>query len=81
MISDGGDSSGKEIDFTQFMTMMNKKMKDMGQEDKLRADFEVFDPKGTGFVDADDLYQKLTTMGDKLTSAEVCPSHILPTRD
>lgn len=30
----------------------------------------MFDPRGTGQIDADELYKALTTMGDKLSEAE-----------
>lgn len=32
--------------------------------------FAVFDPRGNGDINSDELYKALTTMGDKLTEAE-----------
>jgi Ca2+-binding EF-hand superfamily protein len=31
----------------------------------------VFDPKSNGYINSDELYKSLTTMGDRLTESEV----------
>lgn len=40
-------------------------------ESTVRNAFAVFDPKGNGYINSDELYKSLTTMGDKLTESEV----------
>ena len=43
MISEVDEDGGGSIDFTEFLTMMVKKMKDTDTEDDIREAFRVFD--------------------------------------
>eukprot|EP01113_Clastostelium_recurvatum_P043907 TRINITY_DN733_c0_g1_i1.p1 TRINITY_DN733_c0_g1~~TRINITY_DN733_c0_g1_i1.p1 ORF type:complete len:158 (-),score=48.33 TRINITY_DN733_c0_g1_i1:147-620(-) len=66
-----GDSSGQgKIAFPEFMSMMQKRMKQTSNEEILRGAFRSFDPDGLGYVPTPYLRDCLTTMGDKLTKAE-----------
>ena len=49
-----GDGDG-EIDFTEFLQMMAKKMKDTDSEEEIKEAFKVFDKDGNGFISAAEL--------------------------
>ena len=43
------------IDFSEFLTMMARKMKDTDTEEEIREAFRVFDKDGNGFISAAEL--------------------------
>jgi len=60
------------IDFTEFLTMMEKKLKQAETEDdEIREAFRVFDKNGDGFISAAELRHVMTHLGEKLTEDEV----------
>ncbi|KAJ3141449.1 hypothetical protein HK100_006666 [Physocladia obscura] len=59
------------VDFPEFLTMMARKLKDGDNAADIKAAFRMFDPKGTGFVNASELRHVLTSMGEKLSRDEV----------
>ena len=59
------------IDFTEFLQMMAKKMKDTDTEQELIDAFHVFDKDGNGFISAAELRLVMTNLGEKLTDDEV----------
>ena len=59
------------IDFSEFLTMMSRKMKDTDSEEELREAFRVFDKDGNGFISAAELRHVMTNLGEKLTDEEV----------
>ena len=59
------------IDFSEFLSMMAKKMKDTDNEDEIREAFRVFDKDGNGFISAAELRHVMTNLGEKLTDEEV----------
>jgi calmodulin len=64
------DGSGT-IDFTEFLTMMARKMKDTDSEEEILEAFKVFDKDGNGFISAAELRHIMTNLGEKLTDEEV----------
>ncbi|XP_078612782.1 uncharacterized protein LOC144882674 [Branchiostoma floridae x Branchiostoma japonicum] len=71
MINEVDTDGDGTIDFTEFLTMMTQKMKDMHKEDELRDSFKVFDKDGNGVISAEELRQVMTNLGEKLTDEEV----------
>ena len=59
------------IDFSEFMTMMAKKLKDTDTEEELKEAFRVFDKDGNGFISADELRHVMTNLGEQLSEEEV----------
>lgn len=43
------------IDFSEFLTMMARKMKDTDSEEEIKEAFRVFDKDGNGFISAAEL--------------------------
>merc|ERR1711874_646772 len=64
------DGSGT-IDFSEFLNLMARKMKDTDTEDELREAFKVFDRDGNGFISAAELRHVMTNLGEKLSNEEV----------
>ncbi|KAK3603080.1 hypothetical protein CHS0354_015776 [Potamilus streckersoni] len=67
------DNEGKgTINFSQFLLMMVKKMKDEDSQDSnVLQYFKVFDRDNNGFISTAELRHILTNMGEKLTDEEV----------
>ncbi|MCJ1289774.1 hypothetical protein MMC34_001307 [Xylographa carneopallida] len=63
--------SGLTEDFSEFLTMMARKMKDTDSEDEIREAFKVFDRDNNGFISAAELRHVMTSIGEKLTDDEV----------
>jgi len=59
------------INFTMFLTLMGEKLSGTDPENEILAAFEPFDTSKSGFVNADQLREFLTTMGDRFTDEEV----------
>jgi Ca2+-binding EF-hand superfamily protein len=59
------------INFTMFLTLMGEKMSGTDPEHEILNAFECFDEEGNGRINADQLREYLTTMGDRLTDDEV----------
>ena len=58
------------IDFSEFLTMMARKMKDSDTEEELKEAFRVFDKDGNGYISAAELRHVMTNLGEKLTDEE-----------
>ena len=59
------------INFTMFLTLMGEKMNGTDPEHEILQAFECLDEQKSGKLDADDLRELLTTMGDRFTDEEV----------
>jgi calmodulin len=65
------DNNGT-IDFVEFLTMMEKKLKQAETEDdEIREAFRVFDKNGDGYISAAELLHVMTNLGEKLTQDEI----------
>ena len=64
------DRSGT-IEFSEFLNLMARKMKDSDSEEQLKEAFRVFDKDQNGFISAAELRNVLTNLGEKLTDDEI----------
>merc|ERR1719385_553370 len=70
----GGDEpelEASKINFSEWLSLMAKKMKDSDTEEELIEAFKVFDRDGNGFISAAELRHVMTNLGEKLTDEEV----------
>jgi len=59
------------INFTMFLTLMGEKLSGTDPENEIIQAFECFDENGTGFINARDLREFMTTMGNRFTQEQV----------
>lgn len=59
------------INFTMFLTLMGEKLSGTDPEHEILQAFESFDESGTGLVNAEELREWMTSMGDRFTDDEV----------
>lgn len=59
------------IDFTDFLTIMAKKVRDSDLDEELIQAFKVFDTNNDGVISANELFTKMNICGEKLTQEEV----------
>ena len=59
------------INFTMFLTLMGEKMSGTDPEYEILQAFECFDDNKTGMINAEELREYMTTMGDRFTDEEV----------
>lgn len=58
------------VDFSEFITMMARRMKTSDDQEVIKEAFRVFDRNGNGLISAAELRHVLTSIGDKLTDEE-----------
>ena len=71
MINEVDADGNGTLDFSEFLSLMARKTKELDTEDEFVEAFRVFDRDGNGFVSAAELRQVMTTMGEKMTDEEV----------
>ncbi|OZJ05467.1 hypothetical protein BZG36_01607 [Bifiguratus adelaidae] len=59
------------INFTMFLTLMGEKLSGTDPEHDIIQAFECFDDDRKGLINAEDLREYMTTMGDRFTDEEV----------
>ncbi|KAK9763333.1 Myosin regulatory light polypeptide 9 [Basidiobolus ranarum] len=59
------------INFTMFLTLMGEKLSGTDPEHDILMAFECFDDNRSGYINADDLREYLTAIGDRFTDEEV----------
>ena len=64
------DGNG-EIDFEEFVTLMNRRSKQTDIEDEIYNAFKVFDKEGNGLISVTELRHIMMTLGDQLTEEEI----------
>ncbi|KGK40671.1 ribonucleoside-diphosphate reductase large chain [Pichia kudriavzevii] len=65
------DSNGNSmIEFSEFLTIMARQIKEQDVEAEILEAFKVFDSDGDGKISQTELVRVLTTIGEKLTDAE-----------
>ncbi|KAG1874969.1 calmodulin, partial [Suillus subluteus] len=71
MINEVDADGNGTLDFTEFLTMMARKMRDTDREDEIKEAFKVFDEDGNGYINPAELRHVMMNLGEKLTEAEV----------
>ncbi|KAF2077273.1 hypothetical protein CYY_001397 [Polysphondylium violaceum] len=71
MYAEADTTKSGAIGFPEFMSMMSRRMKQTSNEQILTNAFRTFDQEGLGYIPTKDLSKVLTTLGDKLTDAEL----------
>eukprot|EP01133_Synstelium_polycarpum_P015086 gene15086-17860_t len=71
MFAEADTTKSGGIGFPEFMSMMSRRMKQTSNEQILLNAFKTFDPEGLGYIPTSVLTKALTTLGDKLTEAEL----------
>ena len=66
MINDMDVDGQGIIEFSEFLNMMARKMKDTDGEDEIMEAFKVFDKDGNGFITAAELKHVMENLGEKL---------------
>ena len=59
------------INFTMFLTLMGEKLSGTDAEHEILQAFEAFDEKKTGLINAEELRDFMTGMGDRFSDEEV----------
>lgn len=59
------------MDFSEFLTMQARKMRDTDCEEELCEAFRVFDTQGNGIISAAELRHVMTNLGEALTDEEI----------
>jgi len=71
MINEVDVDGNGTIDFTEFLDMMTKHMKETDNEQELREAFKVFDTDGSGKISSGELKKVMHNLGEKLTDEEI----------
>ena len=64
------DKNG-EVDFEEFVTLMNRRSKETDIEEEVLNAFKVFDKEGNGLISNTELRHIMMTLGDQLTEEEI----------
>lgn len=64
-------NGSNKVEFSEFLALMSRQLKNSDSEQELLEAFKVFDKNGDGFISAAELKHVLTSIGEKLTDAEV----------
>ncbi|KAE9593937.1 hypothetical protein Lal_00016892 [Lupinus albus] len=71
MINSVDADRNRTINFSEFLNLMARKMKDTVSEEELKEAFRVFDKDHNGVISAAELQHVMTNLGEKLTDEEV----------
>ena len=71
MIAEVDIDGNGQIDFEEFVSLMNRRSKETDTEEEVINAFKVFDKDGEGLISGNELRHIMTSLGDKLTEDEV----------
>lgn len=71
MIGEVDEDGNGDIDFSEFLSLMQRKMKDNDTEEELESAFKLFDRDGNGLISPEELKITMQNLGDKMTDEEI----------
>ena len=71
ILLDADDDGNGTLDFTEFLFMMEARMKEIDHEAEMMSVFKVYDRDGNGTISADELKYMMMQLSEPLTDAEV----------
>ncbi|XWS53898.1 hypothetical protein CRYUN_Cryun10bG0039700 [Craigia yunnanensis] len=71
MINEVDADGNGTIEFSEFLNLMAKKMKETDAEEELKEAFKVFDKDQNGYISATELRHVMINLGEKLSDEEV----------
>ncbi|KAL5007930.1 hypothetical protein ScPMuIL_013511, partial [Solemya velum] len=71
MINEVDADGNGTIDFSEFLAMMARKMKDQDTDEELKEAFRVFDKNGDGYISASEFQHVMASLGETLSEKEV----------
>lgn len=71
MISEVDKDKNGTLDFTEFLGLMARKMRDTDNNEEIIEAFKVFDKDGNGLLSPNELLDVMTSLGEKVTLEEV----------
>ena len=60
-----------EINYDEFISILNKREKDVDNEEELLKAFKVFDKEGNGLININELKHIMLTVGNNLSESEI----------
>lgn len=60
-----------QIEFDEFLVLMNRQQRSNDSQEELMEAFKVFDVNGDGFISRSELKQVLNSIGEELTEQEI----------
>lgn len=63
MVSEVDADGNGTIDFSEFLTMMSRKIRDTDKDEEIREAFKVFDKDGSGTISAAELKNVMASLG------------------
>ncbi len=70
LVSEYDEGKGM-IDFPEFLNIISEKITEIDTEEELINAFQVFDKKKTGLISMREFRRVCTTLGEKLSNAEI----------
>ncbi|XP_059317942.1 calmodulin-3-like [Lycium ferocissimum] len=71
MVNEVDADGNGTIEFTEFLNLMAKKMRETDGEEEFKEAFKVFDKDQNGYISATELRHVMINLGEKLTDEEV----------
>ena len=71
MISEVDEDSNGSIDMKEFVALMARRMQQVDTQEEIAEAFRIFDKDGNGFISAQELANVMTSLGERLTEAEI----------
>lgn len=71
LIAEADLNKDGSIDFSEFLNMMSRSVKEVDTEEELKNAFKVFDKDGSGTISAIELRSVLSHLGENLTDDEL----------
>ena len=80
MINEGDTGGDGVLDFPEFATLVDGKMKETDSEEEIREAFKIFDKDGNGFISSAELRYAMANLG-RLSSFLLMGPYLLGSRN